>query len=555
MAKFSVWDSLAHGSLWLFMAGCSSGSRIEPQSPFVGDASNLGGSPAAIPANQPAGQGGATALGVDAQVATRTDVSTVILSPSAPPPVDARKADALAPVGAPSAMPPFGSPPGQPCIGSPKVKVIFDTDIGPDCDDAGAVAILHAMADRCEVQILGMTSVTSSEWGAPALDAMNTYYGRPDIPIGTIKEAGFLLNSAYNKEVAQNFPNDLKSAKNAPEAVALIKELLTAQPDGSVTLVSVGPLRNARNLIASPGGRDLVAKKVKEWVVMGGWYTPINDGEWNFKQDGAAAREAVENWPTPITFSGAELGGITSGSLLAAEGDENNPVRRAYQISPGVGDSGRLSWDLEAVLYAVRGVGPYFKAVTGGYNEVHADGTNVWKATPNRNHAYLKQFMNPKLFSWVLDELILHAPKERYPKSAPLQRIGWTATASPGMDSAAKAIDNDDESKWSTGRPMMVGDWIAIDMGKAQMIDRIEVSDHWPGGEFPRGYDLFLSDDGQNWGSPVVKGKGANITLIAFPARLTRHFKIVQTGTLSAQNKNLGRPWQTRSITAFFEGT
>src|SRR5437763_13051177 len=89
------------------------------------------------------------------------------------------------------------------------VPIIFDTDIGPDVDDAGAAAVLNALADNGEARILAMCACTSGEWGAPCLDAINTYYGRPDIPIGTIKSEGFLPESAYNRQVALQFPNDL----------------------------------------------------------------------------------------------------------------------------------------------------------------------------------------------------------------------------------------------------------------------------------------------------------------------------------------------------------
>src|SRR5207237_4193332 len=79
---------------------------------------------------------------------------------------------------------------GKAAAASEPVRVIFDTDIGPDVDDVGAAAILNALADNGEARILAMGACTSSEWGAPCLDAINTYYGRPDIPIGTIKSEG-----------------------------------------------------------------------------------------------------------------------------------------------------------------------------------------------------------------------------------------------------------------------------------------------------------------------------------------------------------------------------
>jgi hypothetical protein len=57
------------------------------------------------------------------------------------------------------------------------------------------VALLHALSDRDEANILAMMCCTSSEWGAPCLDALNTYYGRPNIPVGTLRNLARLLES------------------------------------------------------------------------------------------------------------------------------------------------------------------------------------------------------------------------------------------------------------------------------------------------------------------------------------------------------------------------
>ena len=43
-------------------------------------------------------------------------------------------------------------------MGVPPVSVIFDTDMGPDYDDVGALALLHALADSGEVRILATVS-------------------------------------------------------------------------------------------------------------------------------------------------------------------------------------------------------------------------------------------------------------------------------------------------------------------------------------------------------------------------------------------------------------
>ena len=109
------------------------------------------------------------------------------------------------------------------------VKLIFGSDTGPDCDDAGTAALLHALADKQEVELLAMMSATSFEWGAGALDAYNTYYGRPDVPVGALKDTGFLARSNYSKYIAENYPNDLKSAENAPNATMLYRQILAGQ--------------------------------------------------------------------------------------------------------------------------------------------------------------------------------------------------------------------------------------------------------------------------------------------------------------------------------------
>src|SRR5690348_306473 len=65
------------------------------------------------------------------------------------------------------------------------VRLIIDTDFGQWWDDVAALAAVHAAADRGQVRILGVMSDVDNQWNAPALDALNTWYGRPEIPIGT----------------------------------------------------------------------------------------------------------------------------------------------------------------------------------------------------------------------------------------------------------------------------------------------------------------------------------------------------------------------------------
>ena len=64
------------------------------------------------------------------------------------------------------------------------VRIIFDTDIGNDVDDVLALSMLHALQTRGECELPAVTITKPDELAGPFVDAMNTFYGRPGIPIG-----------------------------------------------------------------------------------------------------------------------------------------------------------------------------------------------------------------------------------------------------------------------------------------------------------------------------------------------------------------------------------
>lgn len=316
------------------------------------------------------------------------------------------------------------------------VRVILDTDMGPDSDDAGALAMLHALADRGEAEVLGVMCSTTSPWCAPAVDAINTYYGRGDLPVGTLKGPGSAGGSeewygeSFNAYLAGRYPNALRHGEHAPDAVAVYRELLAAAPDTSVAIAVVGPVTNLRDLLASPpdalsplGGRELVARKVRLLSAMGGRYPAGSES--NFTSDGPAAHAVARDWPTPIMFSGFELGEeVLTGPRLWDETPEGNPVRTAYHLwdlifarrftpefDPHSGIWPHSSFDQTSVLYAVRGLRDYWHAETAGYNHVHEDGTNEWRAEPDRDHAYLIEAMPREEVARVIEELMVAPPR------------------------------------------------------------------------------------------------------------------------------------------------
>jgi inosine-uridine nucleoside N-ribohydrolase len=254
------------------------------------------------------------------------------------------------------------------------VRIILETDMESDIDDAATLGMLHALADNGECEILAVMHNTSDRYGAVMIDAINTYYGRPDLPIGVYKKedapsAQFGGGADYTRAIATHpdIPKSGVTRASAPAAVALYQEILADQPARSVIILSVGWLTNLRDLHRDALGRRLIDEKVARLVLMGGrWSPPDTDHLATMNLAGnqtvAAAFNAghyiVEHWPTPIVFSGMEVTeGITTGEGLR-DTPVDNPVREAYRYYKKT--RAATSWDHHnadqcTALFAVRG--------------------------------------------------------------------------------------------------------------------------------------------------------------------------------------------------------
>ncbi|HUX56923.1 MAG TPA: nucleoside hydrolase [Bacteroidales bacterium] len=307
------------------------------------------------------------------------------------------------------------------------VKVILDTDMHSDVDDAGALAVLHALADREECEILAVMCSTKDPFSAPTVDAINTYYGRPDIPIGIVKGEGVLRKSSYTQGIASEFPHDFKSDAASPDAAYLYRKILEKQQNHSVVIATVGYLTNIRNLLQLPAeeghisGVDLVKLKVKFWVCMGGnfiGYPPKDDlklGNTNFVGDAHATYYAIYHWPGELVFAGREICSVPSGLSIGEnliKTPPKNPVRRAYELYFGGSVKNRHVADLATVLYAVRGLRDYWDIQTEGYMDIQPDMTFEWKFDIDKNQAYLLKKQrdgksNDRYVESVLDSLLI----------------------------------------------------------------------------------------------------------------------------------------------------
>ena len=76
-------------------------------------------------------------------------------------------------------------------------RLIFDTDICGDCDDVLALGMIHALQSRGACRLLAVTVSVDNDLAAPFVDAVNTFYGRGDIPIGVVGKGGVVEKSKY----------------------------------------------------------------------------------------------------------------------------------------------------------------------------------------------------------------------------------------------------------------------------------------------------------------------------------------------------------------------
>ena len=312
------------------------------------------------------------------------------------------------------------------------VKIIFDTDIGGDCDDAGTLAMLHRLCDKGEAELLAVTHCFATPYVAGCIDAINRFYGR-EVPVGInyseVREndrgvyAGVLCDHFPNRYPAETFG----TPDAAPDTLTVLRQTLAAAEDNSVTLVVTGKVGSMAKLaesgpddISPLTGKELIQKKLARTVVMGGrffesWPMIIYpDGnaagnpvtwEWNIRYSKLEeARIACDMWPGELVFSSYEIGSYIKTMVgypsRAAKGD---PVALAYEVhNRGVG---RCSWDQTAMLEAIR-PGEYWNYHAFGRVTVDDEFVTRWSPSDEYRHTYLLPKADYETIRQVIDDLV-----------------------------------------------------------------------------------------------------------------------------------------------------
>jgi purine nucleosidase len=268
---------------------------------------------------------------------------------------------------------------------------------------------LHALQSRGQCELLAVTITKPDELAGPFVDAINTFYGRPGLPIGYTRsglknDPSKFLSLAETKDDGKlRYPHRLQRSSDAPSATDLLRKVLSQQPDRSVTLVQVGYFSNLAALLDTAGdqfsaqnGTDLIKAKVKLLSVMAGAFRAIGENqhylEYNVTQDLAAARKLAANWPTPIVWSGFEIGIAVPYPAISILRDfsyvPHHPAAEAYCLyNPPPHE--RPTWDLTAVLQGVFSDRGYFSVSESGTVTVEQDGYTRFVSAPNGRDRFL----------------------------------------------------------------------------------------------------------------------------------------------------------------------
>jgi purine nucleosidase len=175
-------------------------------------------------------------------------------------------------------------------------KVIFDTDIGDDIDDALALALVLKSP---RMQILGVTTA----WGntrlrARLVDRFLRDAGYSDVPVAV----GVEKHSSGEGTFSQRAWAEREPERAHPDAVTFLLDTIRQYP-GQITLLAIAPLTN----VAAAYERDPdTFRKLKRIVMMGGsihrgygdlGYVPPRgpDAEYNIAMDPAAAQKVFSS--------------------------------------------------------------------------------------------------------------------------------------------------------------------------------------------------------------------------------------------------------------------
>ncbi|MDD3470687.1 MAG: nucleoside hydrolase [Thermoguttaceae bacterium] len=308
------------------------------------------------------------------------------------------------------------------------VRIILDTDIGNDVDDALSLAVIHTLTHHGKFDLLAVTSSNGSPTTVPYIQMLNEFYGYPQIPIGVATQPACHSDGNYMLPVLRQMKHGVNAVdatnasqsangtdnvnqpdektgidetngadktdetaadavpfQNTPSAVKVLRQTLAREPNQSVVIVMTGFATNLVRLLDSPAdeisplsGSELVQRKVRLLFVIAGAFSEAyqNLRENNLLCDLPAGRRLAAEWPTPILWSGYEIGKqlVLGPEFLEHQLNPQSPVYLSYRA---YGYDHLALWDLVPPLELAYPEQIFTQSETGRVT-VREDGTSYF---------------------------------------------------------------------------------------------------------------------------------------------------------------------------------
>ena len=286
--------------------------------------------------------------------------------------------------------------------------IILDTDIGSSTDDLFTMMMLYRYQELNRCRLLGVVVNREGEECAACADVMNTYYGHGDIPIGLIRDGiknpkVWIDYKALPTHTDSNgklmFQRSLADYSSLPDGWQLYRQLLAAQPDHSVNIVSIGFLSCLAQLLQSDSdgysslnGVELVRRKVKCIYIMGGVFGDSEEPlECNFSQGVDFAHAFFKLCPddVDVIMSPGEVGDgieyLPEQVIADIDWTDTHPIKQVYMKYNC--NTGQKMWDPLTAINAVEG-NSLFTFSERGFVTVNNKGETFFTLTPTGNIRY-----------------------------------------------------------------------------------------------------------------------------------------------------------------------
>ena len=285
--------------------------------------------------------------------------------------------------------------------------IILDTDIGSSTDDLFAMEMLYRYEQQGRCRLLGVVVDRMGEDCAACADVMDTYFGRPDLPIG-LERSGIenppvwidykALPTYTAADGRPMFGRSVDDYAALPDGWRLYRRLLAAQEDHSVSIVSTGFVTALAQLLQSEGdeysphgGVELVRRKVKCIYLMGGVFGTSVEPDFNFAQGIAFAQTFFDLWPRDVdmVFSPMEVGQeieyVPDSVVADVAWTDIHPVKQVYLTCNC--NTGQMMWDPMVVIHAVEG-DTTFTLSERGTVAITPSAVTVFTPSPSGNCRY-----------------------------------------------------------------------------------------------------------------------------------------------------------------------